>query len=212
MPASATPGTQWKDGFPFVANSLVLDFVNTRPVIGGTAQELLPDFNALLRWFGAVELLTARDVGALRRRWRNSTRARRVLAELREFREDLRREVLSWEGGISLHRSTIDRVNFLLAKHPMIAVVRQTEDGARKELAFESHQPENLFAPLALAAATLFTEVDRSRVRKCRQCVLHFVDTSKKGARRWCSMQTCGNRLKVAAYARRRRRARGGDD
>jgi predicted RNA-binding Zn ribbon-like protein len=30
----------------------------------------------------------------------------------------------------------------------------------------------------------LFADVDRSRVRKCAQCVLHFYDTSKKGTRR----------------------------
>ncbi len=53
--------------------------------------------------------------------------------------------------------------------------------------------------------ATLFAHVDRARVRKCGQCVLHFHDTSKKGTRRWCSMRLCGNRVKVAAYAARQR-------
>jgi predicted RNA-binding Zn ribbon-like protein len=73
------------------------------------------------------------------------------------------------------------------------------------ELWFETRQPEDLFAPLAHSAATLFAAVDRNRVRKCAQCVLQFHDTSKKGTRRWCSMQLCGNRLKVAAYAARQR-------
>ena len=77
--------------------------------------------------------------------------------------------------------------------------------GSGTELWFEPRQPEELFAPLAHSAATLFADVDRNRVRKCAQCVLHFRDTSKKGTRRWCSMQLCGNRLKVAAYAARRR-------
>jgi predicted RNA-binding Zn ribbon-like protein len=54
--------------------------------------------------------------------------------------------------------------------------------------------------------AQLFTTADRDRVRKCDRCVLLFQDTSKKGTRRWCSMQLCGNRLKVAAYAARKRR------
>ena len=71
------------------------------------------------------------------------------------------------------------------------------------ELWFESRQPEDLFAPLVASTANLFAEVDRSRVRMCGQCVLHFYDTSKKGTRRWCSMRLCGNRLKVAAYAAR---------
>lgn len=73
------------------------------------------------------------------------------------------------------------------------------------ELWFEPRQPEDLFAPLAHSAATLFANVDRNRVRKCGKCVLHFHDISKKGTRRWCSMQLCGNRLKVAAYAARQR-------
>jgi len=73
------------------------------------------------------------------------------------------------------------------------------------ELYFERRHPEDLFAPLAHGVAALFANVDRRRVRKCNQCVLHFHDTSKKGTRRWCSMQLCGNRLKVAAYAARRR-------
>ena len=69
----------------------------------------------------------------------------------------------------------------------------------------QPRKPEDLFAPLAHSAATLFAEADRNRIRKCGQCVLHFYDTSKKGTRRWCSMQLCGNRAKVAAYAARRR-------
>jgi len=54
-------------------------------------------------------------------------------------------------------------------------------------------------------AASLFADLDRKRVRKCPTCVPHFFDTSKKGTRRWCSVQLCGNRLKVAAYAARHR-------
>jgi predicted RNA-binding Zn ribbon-like protein len=75
------------------------------------------------------------------------------------------------------------------------------------ELQFEPQSPMDLFAPLAHAAAMLLANANRDRVRKCNQCVLHFVDTSKKGTRRWCSMQLCGNRRKVAAYAARRRSA-----
>jgi predicted RNA-binding Zn ribbon-like protein len=31
-----------------------------------------------------------------------------------------------------------------------------------------------------------------------------FVDTSRPGKRRWCSMELCGNRKKTATYRRRR--------
>jgi len=50
------------------------------------------------------------------------------------------------------------------------------------------------------------------RVRKCEHesCILHFIDTSKSGKRRWCSMDLCGNRQKAADYyARKKERSRG---
>jgi predicted RNA-binding Zn ribbon-like protein len=197
--------TDWKDGFLFLGNHVALDFLNTRPIQNGEAQELLPDFDALLRWFRAAELLSNQQVSALQRSWARSEPAQQVLKELRRFREDLRKELLSVEAGADLHRITIDKLNTLLAAHPMITTVKQTETGLHMGLSFEANRPEDLFAPLAQATAELFTKADRSRLRKCGQCVLHFLDTSKKGTRRWCSMQLCGNRLKVAAYAQRKR-------
>jgi len=31
-------------------------------------------------------------------------------------------------------------------------------------------------------------EVSPVRLRKCEACIAHFLDTSKKASRRWCSM------------------------
>ncbi|MEU8660164.1 CGNR zinc finger domain-containing protein [Actinoplanes philippinensis] len=45
-------------------------------------------------------------------------------------------------------------------------------------------------------------ETNPSRLRRCAnpECVLRFYDVSKAGARRWCSMATCGNRSKYRAH------------
>jgi predicted RNA-binding Zn ribbon-like protein len=45
------------------------------------------------------------------------------------------------------------------------------------------------------------------RVRECAgdDCALLFVDTSRSGGRRWCSMERCGNRHKVRAFRDRDR-------
>ena len=99
----------------------------------------------------------------------------------------------------------VDELNQLMADHPMLFRLKASERAASTEMWFTPRQPEDLCAPLAHSAATLFAHADRNRVRQCGQCVLHFQDTSKKGTRRWCSMQLCGNRLKVAAYATRQR-------
>jgi len=203
--AKTIHNSDWRDGFLFVGNQLALDFLNTRPVQNGEPMELLPDFSALLRWFQAADLLSARDVANLQQKWGKSARAQRTVEAVRELREKLRKEILAWEGGGAVHRSTVDELNRLMADHPMRTKLKTSGSASATELWFEPRQPEDLLAPLAHSTATLFANVDRSRVRKCDQCVLHFHDTSKKGTRRWCSMQLCGNRLKVAAYAARQR-------
>ena len=197
--------SDWRDGFLFVGNQLALDFLNTCPVQNGEATELLPDFSALLRWLQAAELLSTDKVASVSKEWSKSPRAQRTVEAMRELREVLRKEVLAWEHGATVRRKTIDQLNRLMSEHPMLTRLKTRGSTSSTELWFEVRQPEDLFAPLAYSAATLFAHVDRRRVRKCGHCVLLFYDTSKKGTRRWCSMQLCGNRLKVAAYAARRR-------
>lgn len=197
--------SNWRDGFLFVGNHLALDFLNTCPVQDGEPNELLPDFCALLRWFRAAELLSSRELENLRHQWGESARARHVVEAMRELREKLRKEVLAWERRGTVHHPVIAELNRLMAKHPMRTRLKATGGAPSTELWFEPRRPEELFAPLAHSAAMLFANADRNRVRKCGQCVLHFYDTSKKGTRRWCSMQLCGNRFKVAAYAARQR-------
>jgi len=199
------PNPDWKNGFLFVGNQLALDFLNTRPVQNGEPMELLPDFSAVLLWFQAADLLSSRKVAELQERWGESGRAQKTAEAIRELRERLRKEVLNWEDGGALHSSTTVELNRLLAEHPMHTRLRTSANEISSELYFEQEEPEDLFAPLAHGAALLFANVDHHRVHKCDQCVLHFHDTSKKGTRRWCSMQLCGNRRKVAAYVARRR-------
>ncbi len=198
------PDSDWRDGFLFVGNHLALDFLNTRPIQNGEAIELLSDFGALLRWFQAAGLLSTREMANLQLQGELVT-ARRALEAMRPFREKLRKEVLAWEGGAHVHRSTVEELNQLMTAHPMLSKLEAIGNVPFMGPCFEPLLPEDLFAPLAHSAAKLFAEADRNRVRKCGQCVLHFYDTSKKGTRRWCSMQLCGNRLKVAAYAARQR-------
>ena len=202
----AVRNSDWKDGFLFLGNQLALDFLNTHPVQNGEAVELLPDFDALLRWFQAAGLLSSRQGAILQQQWGESARAQHVVEAMRGLRERLRKEVLSRERGGTVHREAIDELNRVMAEHPMLTRLKASCSASATELWFDPRRPEDLFAPVAHSAAILFADVYRYRVRKCGQCVLHFYDTSKKGTRHWCSMQLCGNRIKVAAYAARQRR------
>src|SRR6516225_7307690 len=154
-------------------------------------------------------MLGARKAAVLRRQWGESERARRTLGSLHQLRETLRKEILKFESGGDIQRGMVHEINQLMAEHPMRTRLTPREDGFKTEAYFDPHEPEDLLGPFAHSIAALFAVLDRNKIRKCSNCVLHFLDTSKKGTRRWCSMQLCGNRLKVAAYAHRKRIAHG---
>src|SRR5579872_3886323 len=182
-----------KDGFLFLGNQLALDLLNTRPLMDGAAREFLPDHDSLLRWYQAAGLLSAKQATELLADWGQTSQMKRTFQSILEFRERLRREVISWEAGKELSRTMIEDLNILLAEHPMLARLGAEKDGLTMTVWFHPHQPEDLLAPLAYAAARLFSKAEHERVRQCEKCVLHFHDTSKNGTRRWCSMSICGN-------------------
>jgi predicted RNA-binding Zn ribbon-like protein len=207
MASTSQETNEWVDGFLFVANRPILDFLNTKPVLLGEPTELLPDARALERWLIASKVVTSPRARALVRGWRDSAEAAAFVRELTTFRERLRAAVAQIESGSLPTDAFIAEVNFRLREHPRGSLLIKRGQGLAKETLFEPHKPEDLWEPIADATAELLTEAEPSRIRQCESCVVHFFDTSKKGSRRWCSMNICGNKLKVAAYQRRKRAA-----
>ncbi|WP_405644519.1 CGNR zinc finger domain-containing protein [Streptomyces uncialis] len=81
--------------------------------------------------------------------------------------------------------------------------VRFTPDGGR---AWASGATGGqLLSTVARDAVELFGGPHGDRVRECAtdNCALLFVDTSRPGRRRWCSMERCGNRHKVRTHRAR---------
>jgi predicted RNA-binding Zn ribbon-like protein len=60
-------------------------------------------------------------------------------------------------------------------------------------------------AHIARESVELITGAELARVRSCAGCTLLFIDRSRPGTRRWCSMKRCGNRNKTAHYRQKRR-------
>ena len=67
-----------------------------------------------------------------------------------------------------------------------------------------------LLAAVARSGAEIIAEGTQARLRLCANppCGLFFYDDSRTRRRRWCSMALCGNRSKVAAFARKHASAR----
>lgn len=67
-----------------------------------------------------------------------------------------------------------------------------------------------LLAFVAREAVLLLGGERADRVRQCEGdgCAILYLDTSRSGDRRWCSMAACGNRHKVAAFRQRQQKPR----
>lgn len=62
--------------------------------------------------------------------------------------------------------------------------------------------------PVAWSTVELIMSPWLERVKQCedeRGCGYLFIDTSKNRSRRWCSMESCGNRAKVQRHRARRK-------
>ncbi|MCP3135945.1 CGNR zinc finger domain-containing protein [Pyxidicoccus xibeiensis] len=78
-------------------------------------------------------------------------------------------------------------------------------------LTWTSGGVRSLLAAVARDGVELLGGPLAERIRNCEGegCALLFVDTSRSGQRRWCSMSGCGNKAKVEEF-RRRQRGEGG--
>lgn len=207
MRVSTQKSGEWIDGFLFVGNRPILDFLNTKPILEQGPTELLPDVLALERWLIASGIVGSTKMKSTVQSWRHSPQAAAFLKELIAFRERLRDAVLRVEAGLGPSDGFIQEVNARLLQYPLRTSLHRRDGRLVREAVFDLQKPVDLWAPIIDGAADLLSQPQTRRIRKCESCVVHFFDTSKKGSRRWCSMNICGNKLKVAAYQRRKRDA-----
>jgi len=76
------------------------------------------------------------------------------------------------------------------------------EDGA---FTWTGRHPDRPLWPIAVAAVDLLRSERLARVRQCDNCPWLFVDRSRNGSRRWCSMDECGAHVKMRRYRAARR-------
>jgi predicted RNA-binding Zn ribbon-like protein len=184
--------------FLWLGNWPALDFVNTEIVRDGQTTDLLAagaDFTAWLLKSGLVDQI---DLDPAMRD--------DALMHARKFRQELRRGLLEVIHGRRLPASVMRATNALLNDRNVGLVLEEKNQHFHLRVDWALPKPEHLCAPIALSFAKLLAEADVKRIRCCQNpsCILYFYDTSKSATRSWCSLDLCGNKLRVAAYRQRR--------
>jgi predicted RNA-binding Zn ribbon-like protein len=195
--ASHAPATELVPGFP---DDLCLGFANTRYYRGTEPPtETLSDLDALLAWCRASTGLSAAAERALRRAWQGET-GDRALRDALGLRETIYRLFFSIAEGKGPSALDVEALNRALQAAPdRIGLARSRAGFAWRVTPTEGPAIPVLLAPVTWSTAGLLTSPRLPRVRHCsnERCLWLFLDDSKSGTRRWCSMSACGNRAKA---------------
>src|SRR5258706_2974815 len=184
-----------------------LDFANTMGQLpGGAPRDHLVDYQGLVTWSVRAGSINRAEATALRRRAdAEPEAARRALQAARELRGAIYGLFAAHAVGDAPAAEALERFNRHLARADAHASIAGTRDGFRWRWTGETDALDRILWPLARAAAELLTDDALARVRQCagEDCLWLFLDVSKNGARRWCSMSDCGNRAKVKRFRAR---------
>jgi predicted RNA-binding Zn ribbon-like protein len=200
-------------GFEFVAGHVALEFVNTVDwrLDEARRHELITRSDDLVSWArlaGVVDAGEARDLSAAAERDRAG--AERSVRRARRVREVLFR-ILQAAGRDDRPAPHDQRLfNAFLAS--ALRKRRIEARGASWKWSWARGPREtfdSILWPIVLAAADLLTSPARAQIGECagEGCGWLFLDTSRTGRRRWCTMRGCGNRAKVRRFYQRSRAA-----
>jgi predicted RNA-binding Zn ribbon-like protein len=198
--------------FDFSGGALCLDFANSWGDRGRPESDRLGDYAALLAFACEASLLDRRQAARLHRHAREApAEAARAHAAARALREALYRLFSAQARGRRVDPADVAQVNDALREALPHLRVSRRDGGYAWDWSEEGREP--LVAPLrpiARSAAELLTSDDLARVRECdgSTCTWLFLDQSRNRSRRWCSMESCGNRAKARRHYHRTRTTR----
>ena len=186
---------------PAPAEDLGVAFANTRCWRGSEpAIEALKGLGDLLAWCERVQSIDARAVREFEG-WarRHEKDAGRLFDEAIAARETIYALLSAAAAGGAAAGRDVEALNRLLAAAPARTSLAAGRHGGLWRLPPAAPTAASLLAPILWSTGDLLAGGRLQRLRLCAndKCRWLFVDDSKSGTRRWCSMSSCGNRAKA---------------
>ena len=191
-----------RDGFPDFRLGTVLatSFTGTLSERHGVAVERIPTPQRLVDWLAVSGLAVA-----------SCTEAQLDLA--RELREAIHAAATAAALQDALPAAAVQVLNDRSTQGSAAAVL--TPEGTRRWQLGSASSVEDALSVIAADAISIIAGERDGRLALCASpsCQAAFFDTSQSRTRRWCDMNTCGNRQKKARFLANQRanqRASGG--
>lgn len=185
---------------------LCLDLINTVDWRkSGHPEEELSSYEALVNWALSKRLVdqgTAREL--LDEAASNPEEAARALEMVQLLREDLYHIFTSIARQDPIPAEDLQTINRFMVN--ALAHSRLVVDEGRVALKWQDRDTSKLgwmLWPITRSAVALLTSKSVDRIGECaddRGCGWLFYDTTRNRSRRWCSMESCGNRAKAQRH------------
>jgi predicted RNA-binding Zn ribbon-like protein len=189
---------------------MCLDFANTLAYRGSVPTESLHIFADLLKWCDDTKVIPTLFAQHLRG-WsgKHPRRVSEIFARAIALRELIYRLFHALASGASVDDAHLEDLNRALRDAPSRMSIRS--GSARFGWEVEESKPSAnlILAAVLWSAGDLLAGPQLSRLRECsnEECLWLFLDDSKNGTRRWCSMSACGNRAKAHRHYLRQKGA-----
>jgi predicted RNA-binding Zn ribbon-like protein len=195
---------------PAAKPDLCLEFVNTRFWRGSDpATETLNAPEDVLTWCEANRAHLPETVAKVAARWRaQPEEAQAALRRSVEIREAIHGAFVEVAAGRRPNAQVLAPLNQALAEAPGRTALQPSDDGLAWTLPEMQTSVPALLASVLWSAGDLMMSGRLDRVRRCAndKCRWLFLDDSRSGTRRWCTMSSCGNRAKAHRhYARKKK-------
>ncbi len=182
---------------------LCLDFVNTVDYrLSDQPTESLTSYEGFLDWAVRKDITQRAAADQLAEA---ETDPKQALNEVRELRELLYRLLSAAAGTKRVAEEDLDSFNGYLAQAMSNIRITQKDGGFDWYCCPGCSGPESVLYPIVKSAADLLVSAQLDRIRVCAdpQCGWLFFDSSRNRSRRWCSMDSCGNRAKARLFYQR---------
>ena len=186
-----------------IGGVLCLDFANTLYGHTDVIHEYLFDYRDLVLWSRHAGILSPQKATMLLSKGKQAqAESEAVFRWTIQLREMLYRIFASMAHDEPPQNDDLTQVHQAWLENETHSQLVRAESGFTMGWE-EGEAIDSMLWPITRSAMELLTSDDLKRVKQCGRCDWLFLDRSRNRSRRWCSMNACGNRIKMARRYKR---------
>ena len=192
----------------FFGGRLSLDFINT---VHDRTEEPVRDYlhNILdvIEWARMRKVITvpqSRELASYS--LQNLEKGNRCYLKAMELREFLYTIFSKVSAGEELHQDDLARLTKDTRNALSFIHLTSSAGMVSEVFCFPKNNYDAVLAPVIRDAHVLLLQNLQHRIRSCPSCGWLFLDTTRNGKRRWCSMKMCGSNAKALDWYHRHKK------